>query len=350
MNFGLFLAGQHTSGSMADHFDDHLEQVRAAREAGFKSLFAGQHYFSHPYQMFHPVPLLARLAADAGEMHVGTGILLAALYNPVEIAEIATTMDAICHGRFILGLGLGYRDVEFDAFAVPRDRRIEYFEEALELVPRLWTEKGIHHRSDRVRLDGVTFATRPVQRPRPPIWIAANNDPAVRRAARLSDAWLMNPHAKLSVLARQMKLYRAELEAIGKPPPAVVPVLKELYCAETREQAWADARPFLEEKYRVYVEWGQDKVLPKQEDHLDQGFEALQGDRFIVGDPDDVIEQLERYQQELGANHALLRLQWPGRERSLGQDKVLNSIRLIGKHVIPHFAAGARGADLASIG
>lgn len=348
MNFGIFLAAQHARGSMADHFDEHLGQVRAAREAGFVSVFAGQHYFSNPYQMLHPVPLLARVAADAGDMHVGTGVLLAPFYNPVEIADLATTMDAICHGRFILGLGLGYREVENDAFGVTNEKRIPYLEEALRLVPRLWRERDIEHESERVKLRRVTFATRPVRRPHPPIWVAANNDPAIRRAARLGDAWLINPHAKLSVLARQMGLYLETLEVLGKPRPAVVPMIKEVYCAETNEQAWHDARPFLEEKYRVYVDWGQQKVLPQNEDELDLPFEALQGDRFIVGDPDEVISQFERYRATLGVNHALLRLQWPGSERSLDQEKVLRSIRLLGKHVIPHFAKLGGGADLAA--
>jgi alkanesulfonate monooxygenase SsuD/methylene tetrahydromethanopterin reductase-like flavin-dependent oxidoreductase (luciferase family) len=336
MDFGIFLAAQHARGSMADHLDEHLEQVRTAREVGFRSVFAGQHYFSNPYQMLHPVPLLARVAAEAGDMRVGTGILLAPLFNPVEIAELATTMDAICRGRFVLGLGLGYRDEEFDAFGVPPRRRIAYLEEALTLIPRLWTESDVEYESERVRLRGATFPTRPTARPHPPIWVAANNDRAVERAARLGDAWLINPHAKLSVLKRQMGVYRRARAEAGRPPPAVVPMNKEVYCAETAEEAWRDARPFLEEKYRVYVDWGQQRVLPPGDD-LDLPFEQLQGERFIVGDPDQVIAQLERYRQELGVTHAVLRLQWPGLRGSLDQAKVLRSMRLIGRHVIPHF-------------
>jgi len=347
MNFGLFLAAQHAHGSMAEHVDEHLEQVRAAREAGFVSVFAGQHYLSNPYQMLHPVPLLARVAAEAGDMYLGTGILLAPFSHPVEIAELATTMDAICRGRFILGLGLGYRQIENDAFGLADERRVPYLEETLRLLPRLWRERDLDYESERVRLHRVTFPTRPVRRPHPPIWVAANNDPGVRRAARLGDAWLINPHARLSVLVRQMDLYLRTLEALGRSRPAVVPMIKEVYCAETDEEAWRDARPFLEEKYRVYVEWGQQEVLPRREDRLDLPFEALQGDRFIIGDPERVIAQLERYRVALGVNHALLRLQWAGRERSLDQEKVLRSIRLIGEHVIPHFA-GLGGADLAA--
>lgn len=238
MNFGIFLAAQHARGPMVDRLREHLEQVRAARDAGFMSVFAGQHYFSNPYQMLHPIPLLARVAAEAGDMYIGTGVLLAALYNPVEIAELATSIDVIRQGRFILGLGLGYREVEYDAFAVPRERRVEYLEEALQLVPRLWQEHNLRYESERIKLRGVTLPTRPVREARPPIWVAANSDAAVRRAARLGDAWLINPHAKLKVLARQMDLYLRTLAELGRPNPTVVPMIKEVYCAESEQQVW----------------------------------------------------------------------------------------------------------------
>ncbi len=349
VTFGIFLAAQHAQGSLSLRLDEHLEQVRAARAAGFSSVVAGQHYFSNPFQMLHPIPLLARVAAEAGDMYVGTGVLLAALYNPVEIADLAATMDAICHGRFILGLGLGYREVEYDAFQVSRAQRVPYLEEALKLVPQLWRGKPTNHASDRVRLTGAQFPSRPTRSPRPPIWLAANNDPAVLRAARFADSWLLNPHAKRSVLKRQMELYRCERARVGKPPAALVPMLKEVYCGETDEAAWREARPFIEEKYRTYVEWGQQRALPADEDNLDVPFDRLQGDRFIVGSPETVISEIEQYRSELGVNHVVLRTQWAGRERSLDQAKVLRSIELMGSRVLPHFAESGAIPDLGTV-
>jgi alkanesulfonate monooxygenase SsuD/methylene tetrahydromethanopterin reductase-like flavin-dependent oxidoreductase (luciferase family) len=349
MNFGIFLAAQHSDGRLSERASEHIEQVRAAREAGFISVMAGQHHLPDPYQMLHPIPLLARVAAEAPGMFVGTGILLASLYNPVEIADLGSTMDALCQGRFILGLGLGYREVESSAFAVPASKRVAHLEEALDLVPRLWSGEEVTHHSERVHLDHVRFTSPTTRRPRPPIWLAANDDPAVRRAARLADAWLLNPHAKLSVLARQMQLYRAERQRTGKAEPAVIPMFKEICCAETREQAWSDARPFLEEKYRTYVDWGQQRALPAGEDDLNLPFEELQGDRFIIGDPDDVIQQIERILGQLGVNHMLLRMQWSGRQGSLPQEKVLRTIRLLGTHVIPHLGADWGEPDLGAI-
>src|SRR3954471_11524910 len=101
---------------------DCCEQVRLARELGFDDVSAGQHFLSQPYQMLQPVPLLARIAAEAGEMRICSGILLLTLLNPVEVAEHAATLDAIKGGRFVLGLGLGYRQEQNDAFGLPARR------------------------------------------------------------------------------------------------------------------------------------------------------------------------------------------------------------------------------------
>jgi alkanesulfonate monooxygenase SsuD/methylene tetrahydromethanopterin reductase-like flavin-dependent oxidoreductase (luciferase family) len=89
--------------------------------------------------------------------------------------------------------------------------------------------------------------------------------------------------------------------------------------------------PYLERKYRAYVAWGQSAVLP-QDDSLDLPFDELRDQRFIIGDPDDCVEQLLRYHERLGANHFLLRVQWAG----MPQDQVLEAIELFGERVIPH--------------
>jgi alkanesulfonate monooxygenase SsuD/methylene tetrahydromethanopterin reductase-like flavin-dependent oxidoreductase (luciferase family) len=124
------------------------------------------------------------------------GVLLTTLHNPVEVAECIASLDAIWRGNFIFGVGLGYRDVEFDAFGVPRGQRVRRFEQCLEVVKRLWTEDNVSFENDVCKLNNVTMTCRPVQQPHPPIWFAANNDRAVRRAARLGDSWFVNPHTR----------------------------------------------------------------------------------------------------------------------------------------------------------
>jgi alkanesulfonate monooxygenase SsuD/methylene tetrahydromethanopterin reductase-like flavin-dependent oxidoreductase (luciferase family) len=334
MKFGLIISKQHPPGvSMVERFREHIEQVRAARDAGFDLIVMGQHYLSTPFQEIQTLPSLARLAAEAGTMRVGATVLLLPLLNPVDVAEQVATLDVISEGRFIFGAGLGYREQEYEAFGVQGKERVPRFVESLEVIKRLWTEDEVNHRGRFFHLTNAHLALKPVQKPHPPIWFAANNDAAVERSARMADAWIINPHATLAVLRQQMALYRAALQAAGKPFPAELPIIKELYVAPDRGTAIRDCRPFLEAKYKAYGAWGQDKALPDGES-FDVAFEELVKDRFIIGDPEDAIRELRRYAEALGVTSFIFRIQWPGME----QAKVLRTIDLLAERVMPAFS------------
>ncbi len=331
MKFGLIVSKQHPAGvSMVARFREHIEQVRAARDAGFDLIVMGQHYLSTPFQELQTLPALARLAAEAGTMRVGATVLLLPLLNPVDVAEQVATMDVICEGRFIFGVGLGYRDEEYEAFNVRREERVTRFVEGLQVIKRLWSEEEVTHHGRFFQHSKARQILKPVQTPHPPLWFAAKKDVAVERSARMADAWVINPHAKLSILEHQMALYRKTLQEAGKPFPAELPMIKELYVAPDRRTAIQECRPFLEAKYQAYAAWGQDKALP-QEDSFDLAFDELVQDRFIIGAPDDCVRELRRYVEALGVNCFIFRIQWPG----MGQSKVLRTIKLLAERVMP---------------
>ena len=76
-------------------------------------------------------------------MQLVLSILLLPLYSPADVAETVATLDVISEGRVVLGVGLGYRDIEYQAFNVERRHRVGRFMESLELVQRLWTEDEV---------------------------------------------------------------------------------------------------------------------------------------------------------------------------------------------------------------
>jgi alkanesulfonate monooxygenase SsuD/methylene tetrahydromethanopterin reductase-like flavin-dependent oxidoreductase (luciferase family) len=332
MKVGLFITNQQRLDTdMVAALADQIAMIHHARDRGWDSLLTGQHYLNEgDNKQLQIVPFLARLAAEAGEMQLGLGILLLNLHNPVYTAETVATLDIIAKGNFIFGVGLGYRDTEFDAFAVPKGERVKRFEEYLTLVQELWTGKPVSYEGPTCKLDKVVMNIRPVQKPRPPIWIAANNDPAVRRAARMGDAWFINPHATLDSLRRMMAAYRDELKASGKPFPKDLPVFKEVFCAKDRRTAIEMAAPYLGGKYKDYATWGQDKVMPDGAD-FSRSFDALSEGRFILGTPEDCYEQLKPYWDELGCSHLVIRTNWAGMPASLS----LQSMRLISDELLP---------------
>jgi alkanesulfonate monooxygenase SsuD/methylene tetrahydromethanopterin reductase-like flavin-dependent oxidoreductase (luciferase family) len=336
MKFGLKLNTQFTARQdPVKGTQELLDQVRAARDNGFDSVWVSQHYLATPYLALQTWPMLGRVVAEAGDMVVGTSIFLFTLLNPVYAAEHAATMDILTGGRFVFGIGLGYRPEEFEAFGVSLERRGERFEECLDVMLRLWTEPEVDHHGTYFSLTNARLTLRPVQRPHPPVWMAASGDAAVRRAARYGFPWLVNPHASLTQVAKQRELYLRTLREHGHDVPEDVPVFKEMSIAKTRREAIDVARPFLENKYKAYATWGLDKPMPKGET-LEAPFEELAKDRFILGTPQECSQDIARYRDVIGATHLLLRLQWPG----MPQQEALRQIELIGSSLIPQWRTG----------
>jgi len=331
MKVGIYLTNQNPPGSdMVSALEDQYVMARLARNRGWDAIATGQHYLSEGMSQLQLIPFLARLAAEAGHMTGVAGVLLLSLHNPVEVAECMASLDVIWQGNFVFGVGLGYRDVEFDAFKVPSDQRVRRFEQCLEVVKRLWTEDKVTVDNDVCTLSNVTLTCRPVQRPYPPIWLAANNDNAVRRAARLGDTWFVNPHATMATIKRQMTLYRAELARLNKPLPRVLPIIKEIFCAKDTPTALEMAGPYLANKYRTYASWGQDAALPGNET-FHQPFESLLRDRFVLGSPEECYAQLRPCWEEVGASFLFLRTHWSG--MPLGH--ALASMRLLSDELLP---------------
>ncbi|MBI2177855.1 MAG: LLM class flavin-dependent oxidoreductase [Candidatus Tectomicrobia bacterium] len=332
MKAGLFITNQqHLDRDMAGALEEQYAMVRHARDHGWDSLFTGQHYLNEGNnQQLQVVPLLARLQAEAGGMTLGLGILLINLHNPVYVAETVASLDVICRGNFVFGVGLGYREVEFDAFRVPKGQRVRRFEECLDLVKRLWTEEEVTWESEVCKLDRVRMNIRPLQKPRPPIWVAANNDKAVERAARLADTWFISPHATTATNKRQLALFRAARERAGKPFPQELPCIKEVFCARDRRSALELAGPYLFGKYKDYAKWGQDKAMPKDES-FDQELGGLLKDRFVLGSPEECFAQLRPYWEDLGVNHLVIRTHWAG----MPAETALHSMELISKELLP---------------
>ncbi|MGH2702650.1 MAG: LLM class flavin-dependent oxidoreductase [Actinomycetota bacterium] len=330
MRFGLFLNTQCLpEQDPLQSLEELLEQVEEAERLGFDVVMCGQHFLAHPYGMLAPLPLLARIAPLAGSMRIAAGIALATLAHPVALAEESATLDIITGGRFVLGMGLGYRDEEFDAFRVPRKQRAKTFEAHVQAVTELLSGGPATISTHSALLEGAKLSLLPVQKPRPPVWLAANNERAIARAARIADSWLVNPHARLSTLESQTRFYRRELMENGKDCREL-PIFREACVADDETEAVAIAREFLAPKYATYVSWGQDRALPT-DDPLDLDFADLARDRFIVGSPQTCADLISDYSRRLDTDLMVFRVQWPG----LPQPLALRSIRLLGEAVLP---------------
>jgi alkanesulfonate monooxygenase SsuD/methylene tetrahydromethanopterin reductase-like flavin-dependent oxidoreductase (luciferase family) len=333
MKLSLIVRGQHPPGDPAGHLKDDLDLVRAADRLGFDGVVKGSHFSAHPFQSVQQIPFLSYCAAIAPRLRIICGLVLVPLHKPLELAESLATLDLMSGGRLVFGAGIGYRDVEFKAFGVPRGKMGVRFEECIEAIKRLWTEEFVDMKGSHFELDRATCPVKPVQQPMPPIWIGANADIAIERAARIGDCWYINPHNTLETIGRQMDLYKRALDTAGKPFPAEVPMRREVFVANSRPEAIRLAQPYLEEKYRAYRAWGQDKVMPEGDD-FDHEFNELLEDRFLLGSPQEVADQLNRLNARLGVNHLVASIHWPGMPNSLA----LEQLQILSEEVRPLLA------------
>src|SRR5690606_12474591 len=312
MQFGIMMRGQFPKETnLAERLPEMLEQVRLVEALGYDSLTKGAHYSTYPLQDLQQVPFLCRVAAEAPKLRLNTGVLLLPLHKPLDVAEQLGSLDVMTNGKLIFGCGVGYRDIEFKAFGTSRRERGRRFEENLTAIKRLWTEETVTMKGSHFELDEAACSAKPVQKPHPPIWIGASADAAIRRAARMGTCWYVGPNDRLDAIANQLDTYRRALDEVGKPFPQEFPYRREVFVAPTREEAYRLAREPLMTKYRAYHAWGLGRSRPGEPDELGQPFEELIKDRFFIGSPDEVAEDIIRFNKRLGVNHIVMSMHWP---------------------------------------
>lgn len=329
MEFGYTLVSQYKQDRDISGIGDELaHQVELAKNGGFDTVSVSEHHVTDD-QYLNNEALLPYLSNHTGDMGIGTGICLLPYHHPVRVAEWGATVDILTDGQFSLGVGQGYRDEEFEAFGIDKEDALGRFVEGIQIIKKLWTEDSVSYEGRHFELDDVSINPKPVQDPRPPIYIGASNTSSVRRAAQIADGWL-GAHVPLDVIDEYAAAFRDE-RASTDHGDGYVSIGREAFVAETTEAAEEIVRETLMRKYERYIDWGQDEVF--ESDDFRSKWEQLKTDRFLVGSPEDVIQEIERYQETVDPDRIGVRMQYQG----LDFEDVHSSIERFGQEVIPAF-------------
>lgn len=325
MKFGVLASAQYP-------FDEDLQQrlgelwdlTEQAADLGYDSVFMINHFMGN-LQTPQTISMVSKLIQHAGEMTVGTGILLLPLFHPIHIAEEFATLDHLAKGRLVLGVGAGYRDNEFRAFGLEKARRGGRMTEAIDLIRQLWAGDEVNFHGKHFTLEKEHIGIRPYQPGGPPIWVGAGAEKSVQRAARIGDGWFAPGNSpKPGWLERAMEWHDAELVSVGKQRSGrEYPIVVQLYCAESTEEARATVRPYVQDSYFAYSEYSQ---LSWQRD----AFEYLWDNVFLIGGPEYLVERL-RSLEKIGFNHIVFRPFWTKMPPELAH----RSLKLLAEEVIP---------------
>ena len=328
--FGIYFGGTLP-------LDQLTELVRHAEAAGFDGWFCTEH---HQQAGINPSPLvtLAALAGRTERISLGTAVLLPPLYHPVRLASDAAVLDGLSGGRLIVGAGLGYQGADFDAFGIPIARRVSLLEESIEILKLAWTQERFSFNGRRFQLQNVSVVPKPVQAPRPPIWLAGWTEPGVRRAARIGDAWLTDPILSLDAVETLLRAYREEAAAHGADSQVVL--MRPLALAHTRDAALEAYGGAAVSTYRYYWRNGAmnaelEPWLKEITDDAQLTWENLSASRVIFGTPDDCTAEVKRWFAATGSDYMILSISPGGAADRWTEMK--EAISLFGREVIPAF-------------
>jgi probable F420-dependent oxidoreductase len=231
--------------------------VTAVDQLGYNAVTTSEH-FAMPYEEVsrlgpywtHALSVLAFVAGATEQVRLDASVLVLPYHHPLGLAKALATIDVLSGGRLNVSVGVGHAVREFEALGVPFEERGPISDEILEAVAVLWRDDQPSYHGRFFDIDGLAFEPKPVQRPRPPIYVGGNSKPALRRAARY-DGWQPNPtDFGFHEVAPLFDYLREQPEFAGKegsfelhwlkPPSGVHPPLPFTDASDTARAAYRD--------------------------------------------------------------------------------------------------------------
>ena len=301
MRFGVGLFSLQCTAMQPRHwtgaYRDMRELASLIEELGYDELWLSEHHFFYDGYCPALLPAAASVLSVTERLRVGTGMLLLPMYDPARLAAVATDLAERSGGRLDLGVGMGYRDVEFDGHGVSRKQRLPRMVSGLEVLERAEAAGG------------------------PPIWMGAQLVDPVKRAGRRGHPILFSaalPFERCRTLTQVWEEGWAESRRSLAEKPALG-ALRNIWLTEDRKEREA-ARDWVRASYVQYAGLGW--TLPAVGDHQQQDY-AEETDKAIAdtvettitGSADECIRQLQQF-DEIGIKHIAFRLILDGEPRS----------------------------------
>ncbi|MBM3139537.1 MAG: LLM class flavin-dependent oxidoreductase [Chloroflexi bacterium] len=308
-----------------------FDQIRTAEELGWDSVWVTEHHFTDDGYLPDVNAAAAAIAAITERVRIGHSVLLLPLHHPLRVAEAGAVIDIISNGRFIFGPGLGYKVDEFEAFGIDRRHRGRLMDESMELITRAWTQERFSFEGRHFRVRDLAVTPRPVQRPRPPIWMAARAEAPLRRAARYADGVIAVGSPEL------IGMYRGFVAEAGKDPDAAqVAVLRSVVVSDDPERAWVEVQEHVRWRGERYGAWyGEAGDLPQDMqwgERLRAGADPAGRMESLVKTVPQVIADVEELER-IGVDCVIFFATFPGYPPGM----MLPTWEAIAREVIPRF-------------
>lgn len=325
-------------------FEQATEEVQYGEELGFHSAWLAEHHFSRYGLGSSSLVLAASMAAHTKTIRLGTAVLVPPLHHPVRLAEDTATVDSISGGRLDVGFGRGTAGYEYSGLNMDPEESQERFQESIGVIQGLWTTPDYSHHGRYYQVNQTTLVPPPVQKPHPPIYLAATRTEATLEYVASTGHALMvgvvqdTPDA-LDLCRRFVELSR---KAGHNVPMSQIPFFRYFYVAETEAQARKDSQDALNwtldmTQWRRTFTVGSEVNLRLQDwrdtrSELPPSYDYLCEHRAIIGTPDQCVAKIKELQRQ-GIEYFGCNFSFGGLEH----EKLLRSMELFSREVMPHF-------------
>jgi alkanesulfonate monooxygenase SsuD/methylene tetrahydromethanopterin reductase-like flavin-dependent oxidoreductase (luciferase family) len=262
------------------------QQASRAEALGYDSFWLPENHFN-PNALPDPLMLLASVAAATERLRLATTSYLLPFRNPLLAAEQVAVLDRLSGGRVTLGIGRGFAPAMLKAFDVAPAEKRKRFEHCLATMQLAWS--GVPVPTGPEAQDAVVLDPLPVQKPHPPLWVAAFGPKALAQAGRLGLPYLASPMETLATLTQNYSRHGQAAADAGHDPITTVPVMRTVYLHPSRRQTDA-----VREKIQADA---------LKSGRLPAGTEA--DDWAIVGNRTFVADRLAEYRERLGVSHLI---------------------------------------------
>lgn len=324
----------HKPKNHADLYREMLDEITTADDMGFDSAWLTEHHFLTDGYCPSLMVTAAAIAARTKKIRIGSGVLLIPLHDPVRVAEDAAVVDLISGGRLILGLGLGYRQVEFENLGRALSERRGRIEESLDILIKGWNDETFSHHGKYYKLDNISITPKPVQNPIP-IWIGAFTEPAIRRAARIGAPLYVPAIGVIPIIKALFDLHSSLLKEYGRNPDDFEkPLVREMYISDKKsDDAWEDIKENVTYTAKGYASWGSmvDREGNLLTDPTDPQLYGIARDQSFIGTPEECIDKINEYRESLPINNLICRFKFPG----ISHEEAMRSMKLFVDKVLP---------------
>jgi alkanesulfonate monooxygenase SsuD/methylene tetrahydromethanopterin reductase-like flavin-dependent oxidoreductase (luciferase family) len=278
------------------------------RCGAYEAVWLAEHHFN-TYSVCPSVHMMGMLAAArTQQLRIGTAVSLAPMYHPLRLAEEIALLDVLSGGRVNWGAGRGNDPTEFGVFGLDRESSYARLRENLEIVLQAWTEERLSYEGEFFQVKDVEVLPRPLQRPHPPVWVAASSGSAIAWAAEQGHSILMDPHSTHTEIGEKLAGYRKALAAAGHNfAGRTIPIARLIAVAPTDAEAREVARKGAEWTVAAYASpdrmaaiMGQ-KPPPRDRDPIQRYLDSV----IIHGSPGRVRDELLRLREEIGLQYLL---------------------------------------------